>query len=84
MVVLPLFWDQYDNAQRVDELGFGVRLDTYRCTGRELTAAVDGLLGDDALRTRMRAIASRLQAEPGTAKAAALIERLAVQAEPIT
>ena len=29
MIVLPLFWDQYDNAQRVDELGFGVRLDTY-------------------------------------------------------
>ena len=33
MVVLPLFWDQYDNAQRVDELGFGVRLDPYRVHG---------------------------------------------------
>ena len=22
-VLLPLFWDQYDNAQRLDELGFG-------------------------------------------------------------
>src|SRR4051812_38780936 len=30
MVVLPLFWDQYDNAQRVAETGFGIRLDTYR------------------------------------------------------
>ncbi len=23
LIVLPLFWDQYENAQRVDELGFG-------------------------------------------------------------
>ena len=30
MVLLPLFWDQYDNAQRVDEIGFGVRLPDLR------------------------------------------------------
>ncbi len=29
MVVLPVFWDQHDNAQRIDETGFGIRLDTY-------------------------------------------------------
>jgi hypothetical protein len=28
----PLFWDQYDNAQRVDETGFGVRLRSYAWT----------------------------------------------------
>ena len=37
MVVLPLFWDQYDNAQRMHETGFGVRLDTYGHTRDELT-----------------------------------------------
>ena len=46
MVVLPLFWDQYDNAQRVDELDLGVRLDTYAFTDDQLIAAVDGLLAD--------------------------------------
>jgi UDP:flavonoid glycosyltransferase YjiC (YdhE family) len=33
MVALPLFWDQYDNAQRVHETGFGIRLPTYEFGG---------------------------------------------------
>ena len=45
MIVLPLFWDQYDNAQRVDETGFGVRLDTYRFTDDEMDGAIERLLG---------------------------------------
>ena len=47
MIVLPLFWDQYDNAQRMHELGLGVRLDTYRFTDAQLHDALDRLLGDD-------------------------------------
>jgi UDP:flavonoid glycosyltransferase YjiC (YdhE family) len=83
MVVLPLFWDQYDNAQRVEELGFGVRLPTYRFDDDELTGAIDRLLADGALSRRMAGIAARLQASPGTARAADLIERVAVTGEPV-
>ena len=75
MIVLPLFWDQYDNAQRVDELGFGVRLATYAFEPRELTGAIDRLVGDEQVRGRLRNIASRLQAAPGTVLAADLIQR---------
>jgi MGT family glycosyltransferase len=75
-IVLPLFWDQYDNAQRVDETGHGVRLATYSHDADELTAAIDRLLADSALRDRLRATAARLQASPGTTKAADLIETL--------
>jgi MGT family glycosyltransferase len=77
MVVLPLFWDQYDNAQRVDELGLGVRLSTYGHEPAELLGAVDRLLGDTALHARLGAISARLQASPGTTRAAELIERVA-------
>jgi MGT family glycosyltransferase len=76
MIVLPLFWDQYDNAQRIHDTGFGVRLDTYGHTRGELTAAVEGLLADDPLKARLAAVSSRLQAAPGTELAASLIERL--------
>ena len=46
MVLLPVFWDQYDNAQRMHETGFGIRLDTYGHDPAELPAAVERLLGD--------------------------------------
>ncbi len=76
MVVLPLFWDQYDNAQRVHELGYGVRLDTYGFEDRELRDAVDQILADTALRARMAAGGERIRANDGKQKAADLIEDL--------
>jgi len=84
MVVLPLFWDQVDNAQRVDETGFGRRLATYDFADDELAGAVDGLLADPALRTRMASIAARMQSAAGTVRAADLIERLAETGAPVT
>ena len=77
MVALPLFWDQYDNAQRVHETGFGQRLATYAFTAGELTGAIDRLLADADLATRLAGIAARLQASPGTVAAADAIERVA-------
>ena len=77
MVVLPLFWDQYDNAQRVQETGFGLRLDTYGHAPEELLGAVDTVLGDEAMRERLAAASARLQAARGTEVAAELIERTA-------
>ena len=77
MVVLPLFWDQYDNAQRVHELGYGVRLDTHGHEPNELRGAIDTLLGDEMLRERLRRVSARLQEVPGTEKAASLIEQVA-------
>ena len=77
MIALPLFWDQYDNAQRVDDTGFGARLRTYAFEPEEMSAAIDRLLGDAELRGRLDATAARLQANPGTVTAADLIERVA-------
>ena len=77
MIVLPLFWDQHDNAQRVDELGFGVRLDAYRFTDAQLHGALARLLGDTALRDRLAAAAADIQRRQGLHRAADVIESAA-------
>jgi MGT family glycosyltransferase len=77
MVVLPIFWDQHDNAQRVDETGFGVRLATYEFEDAEIRGAIDRLLGDPGLAARLADASARLRANPGTVKAADLIEEVA-------
>jgi len=83
MIGLPLFWDQYDNAQRLAETGFGARLPTYEWTDDELVGAIDRLLADDALRLRMKTIAARIRTRPGNVVGADLIERLAVTGAPV-
>jgi MGT family glycosyltransferase len=77
MLVLPIFWDQHDNAQRVHETGYGIRLPTYGFEPAALRDAVDALLGDEVLRARCRTASERLRGRPGTVTAADLIERVA-------
>jgi MGT family glycosyltransferase len=82
IIVLPLFWDQYDNAQRMDELGFGIRLDTYRFEDPALPAAIERLLADRELRTRMAANGEIIRKRDGRRKAAGLIERVGREQRP--
>jgi UDP:flavonoid glycosyltransferase YjiC (YdhE family) len=83
MIVLPLFWDQHDNAQRVHEAGFGVRLDPYRFADEQLLAWIDRLSADAELAGRLASVAGRLQAAPGTIQAAESIESLMRNRLPI-
>jgi MGT family glycosyltransferase len=77
MIGLPLFWDQYDNAQRLQETGYGERLPTYDWTDDQLIGAIDRLLGDDALRARMQANAESIRAQPGHVLGADILEKIA-------
>jgi MGT family glycosyltransferase len=83
MILLPLFWDQYDNAQRLDELGLGVRLAPYEVEADELGTAIARLLGDTDLHRRLEAGATRLQASPGRVQAADLIQTVARRQAPV-
>ena len=79
LVVLPLFWDQYENAQRIDELGFGIRLDTYAFADAELTEAVEKLLADTELRRRLDGIGTAIRARDGLRVGADAIEQVGIQ-----
>ena len=83
MIVLPLFWDQYDNAQRAQEIGAGVRFPPYEVSADELLAAIDRLLADRPTRERLTEISNRVRSTHGPSRAADVIEELARNREPI-
>ena len=83
VIVTPLFWDQYDNAQRVHETGFGHRLASYTFEDEEFLGAVERLIADEALAERMKRISTELTAAPGRIKGADLIEQLVRTAAPV-
>jgi len=76
MIVMPLFGDQFDNAQRIHEKGFGIRLDTYNFTEEELLTSIDNLLNDEKLKDKLTKALNRMQNSDSMTKAAQLIESL--------
>jgi len=80
MVLLPLFWDQHDNAQRMDETGFGVRLSTYEHSPEELVGAIEHLRSEVTLHARLDELSRRLREFGGCGFAASRIEQVAVTA----
>ncbi len=61
LVVLPLFGDQLDNAQRVKENGFGLTLNLYTCNKETLIGSVNTFLDDFSLVRTMSTISYRMQ-----------------------
>jgi UDP:flavonoid glycosyltransferase YjiC (YdhE family) len=76
-LVLPLAWDQPDNAARVANLGAGLALGPRRRTVGHLIRALARVTGPD-LRDRCRTVAGRAaREEDGLAVAAGWVEELA-------
>ena len=78
MIIMPMFGDQFDNAQRVHEKGFGIRMNPHQCTKEELNNAINKLVYDDDLVLRMKKISQRIQLEIKQGKVGELIEKLVI------
>ena len=76
MIILPLYGDQYDNAQRIQDKGFGIRLNPFKCTSKDLLDAIDKLIYDEDLKLRLEKVSQRLQNSKSNEKAAELIEKI--------
>lgn len=61
MIVLPIFADQFDGAQRVQDCGFGYRLNAFEISECDLLSAIEKVLGNEKLALRLKGISKRLQ-----------------------
>lgn len=77
-VLLPLAWDQPDNASRVVRLGVGTSLPARRRSGRDLARALTAVLAPE-VRDRCRAVAARFVSEDALTQVAQWIEELAAR-----
>ena len=79
-LVLPLAWDQPDNARRVVELGAGLTLGSRRRSSGEMSQALARLMAPE-IGERCRAIANRACRVDGLEVAAGWVEELAGMAK---
>ncbi|GAC1472884.1 MAG: glycosyltransferase [Chloroflexota bacterium] len=74
LLIGPFSSDQFDNAADVTHAGLGSVFDPNRATPDDLRAAIEHLLVQPRLRTRVATCASTLQSRPGPSYAAELLE----------
>lgn len=73
-LVMPMSHDQPDNAVRLGRLGVGAALPPARFTGPRVAAALDRLLGAEAVRRRCQDLAARCDPDAALAATVAAIE----------
>ncbi len=79
MIVLPLFSDQFDNAQRVHETGYGLRLDPYTCSEEDLLKGIENLINDSELKKKLKIMSERIRKSKSIERVAEKIEFLAIK-----
>jgi UDP:flavonoid glycosyltransferase YjiC (YdhE family) len=83
VVVVPVTADQPENAARCAALGLGTVVDPTGLTPEAARQAVLAALGDPAYRAAAERMRDEMAALPGPEYAVALLERLAVEKQPI-
>ena len=76
MIVMPLFADQYDNAQRILEKGYGSRMNPYHFKDGELNKMIDDIFSNEQILQRCRKAGERIARANSKEKACEKIESI--------
>lgn len=60
MIGVPLFADQHDNAQRVQEKGYGVRLSAFYSTPEEFERAIE-FCSSETVKAKCKQMSDRIK-----------------------
>ncbi|NP_001310037.1 uncharacterized UDP-glucosyltransferase YjiC-like [Tetranychus urticae] len=77
MIVIPCCFDQLDNAQRIEDLKLGYRIDPFGYDEEEIHKTVDDLLENTEIRSKMEEISKQLKTSNNREEVARLIENIA-------
>lgn len=75
-VVLPLFGDQIDNAQRVEDLGYGRRLNAFDCTETQLRQTIEEVLSNTEMIEKCREMGKAMRSRDEVHKVSLLVKKL--------
>lgn len=76
MIVLPLFGDQTDNAQRVEDLKLGRRLNAHDCNSQQLLGAINDILNDKELTQKCKMLGKQMRQRDEAPKVAFMLNKL--------
>ncbi|NP_001310082.1 uncharacterized UDP-glucosyltransferase YojK-like [Tetranychus urticae] len=77
LIVIPQFDDQLDNAQRIADLGLGVRINLYEFSGEKLLKAIEDVLNDEKIHANVARVSEELKRTDSRDKVISLIEQFA-------
>lgn len=70
MIISPLFYDQYDNAQRISEKGYGHRINVYKCEPEQLLNLIETVINDTNMKERCEKLSEKMKSSKSTERAA--------------
>ncbi|NP_001310085.1 uncharacterized UDP-glucosyltransferase YjiC-like [Tetranychus urticae] len=77
LIVIPQFCDQLDNAQRIADLGLGVRINLHEFSGEKLLKAIEDVLKDEKIHSNVARASEELKKSDSRDKVISLIEQIA-------